>query len=52
MTASYPVGTGALSVGLKRPGREADNTPPFSAEVSAWSCTFTPPLHLHGLVLN
>jgi hypothetical protein len=31
--ASYPMGTGALSLGLKRPGREADHSPPSSAEV-------------------
>jgi hypothetical protein len=34
---------GALSLGVKRPGREADNSPPFSAEVkNAWSYTSTP----------
>jgi hypothetical protein len=32
--ASYPMGTGgALSLGVKRPGREADHLPPSSAEV-------------------
>jgi hypothetical protein len=31
-----------LSLGVKRPGREADHSPPSSAEVSAWSCTCTP----------
>jgi hypothetical protein len=36
--------TGALSLGVKRPGREADHSPPSSAEVkNAWSYTFTPP---------
>jgi len=26
---------------------------PSSAEVkNSWSCTFTPPVHLHGVVLN
>jgi hypothetical protein len=36
--ASYPTGTGALSVGAKRLGCEADHTPPSSAEVkNAWS---------------
>jgi hypothetical protein len=35
---------GALSLGLKRPGREADHSPPSSAEVkNAWSYTSTPP---------
>jgi hypothetical protein len=32
-TASYPMGTGALSPGVKRPGSEADRSPPTSAEV-------------------
>jgi hypothetical protein len=31
--ASYPMGTGALSPEVKRPGREADHSPPASAEV-------------------
>jgi hypothetical protein len=31
--ASYPMVPGALSLGVKRPGREADHSPPFSAEV-------------------
>jgi hypothetical protein len=31
--ASYPVGIRALSLGVKRPGREADYSPPSSAEV-------------------
>jgi hypothetical protein len=44
---------GALSLGLKRSGREADYTLPFSAEVkNAWSYTSTPPKRLHGMVLN
>jgi hypothetical protein len=34
---------GALSVGIKRPGREADHSPPSSADVkNAWSYTSTP----------
>jgi hypothetical protein len=34
---------GALSLGVKRPGREADHSPQFSAEVkNAWSYTSTP----------
>jgi hypothetical protein len=37
---SYPIGTGALSLGVKRPGREADNSPPSTAEVkNAWRYT-------------
>jgi hypothetical protein len=31
--ASYPMGTRALSLGIKRPGREADQSPSSSAEV-------------------
>jgi hypothetical protein len=34
---------GALSLGVKRPGREADHSPPSGAEVkNAWSYTSTP----------
>jgi len=31
--ASYPMGTRGSFLGLKRPGREADNSSPSSAEV-------------------
>jgi hypothetical protein len=31
--ASYPIGTVTLSPGVKRPGREADSSPPYSGEV-------------------
>jgi hypothetical protein len=45
--------SGALSLVLKRPGREADHLRPYSAEVkNAWSYTFTPPIHLLGVVLS
>jgi hypothetical protein len=38
---------GALSLGVKRPGYEADHSPPSSAEVkNAWSYTSTPPIPL------
>jgi hypothetical protein len=30
---SYPVGTGAISQGVKRPGYETDHSPPPNAEV-------------------
>jgi hypothetical protein len=44
---------GALSPGLKRPGREDDHSPPQSAEVkNAWNYTFIPPIRLCGVVLN
>jgi hypothetical protein len=34
---------GPLSLGIKRPGREADHSPPSSAEVkNTWSYTSTP----------
>jgi hypothetical protein len=43
---------GALSLGVKRPGREADHSPPCSAEFkNVWSYTSTPPIGLHGVVL-
>jgi hypothetical protein len=42
---------GVLSLGVKRPGREADHSPPSSAEVkNARSYTSIPPLRLHGVV--
>jgi hypothetical protein len=41
----------ALSLGLKRPGREAGHSPPSSAEVeNAWSYISTPPVRLHDVV--
>jgi hypothetical protein len=49
----YPMGTGALSVGVKRPGREADNSPLSSAEIkNACSYTSVHPMRLHGVVLS
>jgi hypothetical protein len=51
--ASYPMRTGALSPGVKRPGRKDNHSPPSSAEVkNAWSYVTTPPIHLHGLILS
>jgi hypothetical protein len=32
-SASYPMGTSGSFLGVKRPGREADHSPPSSAEV-------------------
>jgi hypothetical protein len=44
---------GALSLGVKWLGCEADHSPPSSAEVkNAWGCTPIPPIHLHGMVLS
>jgi hypothetical protein len=45
--------TGNLSLLIKRPGREADHSPPPSAKVkNAWSYIYTPPIRLHGVVLS
>jgi hypothetical protein len=44
---------GTLSLGVKRPGREADHSHPSSAEVkNAWRYTSIPPIRLHGVVLS
>jgi hypothetical protein len=44
---------GALSLGVKRPGRETDHSSPSSAEVkNAWRYTSTPAILLHGVVLS
>jgi hypothetical protein len=44
---------GALSLGIKRARREADHSPPSSAEFeNAWSYTSTPPIRLNGVVLS
>jgi hypothetical protein len=37
---SYPMGTGALSPGVRRQEREADHSPPTSAEVKK-TCIYT-----------
>jgi hypothetical protein len=45
-------GGGGSSSEVKRPGHEADHSPPTSAEVKKmWIYTSTP-LRLHGIVLN
>jgi hypothetical protein len=42
--ASYTIGTDALFPGVKRPRREADHSPPVSAEVkNTWVYTSIPP---------
>jgi hypothetical protein len=44
---------GAFSLGVKRPGREADHSLPSSAEAkNAWSYTPTPPILLHDMMLS
>jgi hypothetical protein len=44
---------GSISLGVKRPGREADHSPPSSAEVqNAWIYTSIPLIRLHGMVIS
>jgi hypothetical protein len=62
---SYPMGTRSSFPGVKRPGREADHSPPSNSEVkNAWSCTSAPQyvfmvwclmkqwIHLHGVIVK
>jgi hypothetical protein len=47
------MGTTGSFPGIKLPGREADHSPPSSAEVkNAWSYTSTPTIRLHGVGLR
>jgi hypothetical protein len=49
----YPMGTRGSFPGVNRPGREADHSPPSSAEVrNAWGYTSTPPVRLQVMVLS
>jgi hypothetical protein len=44
---------GALSLGVKRPGCEANHSPPSSAKVNnVWRYISTPPIRLHGVVFS
>jgi hypothetical protein len=44
---------GAVSLGVKWPGRKAEHSPPSSAEVkNVWRYTSTLPIRLHGVVLS
>jgi hypothetical protein len=44
---------GAPSLGVKRQRREADHSPPSSAQVrNEWSYTSTPAIRLHVVVLS
>jgi hypothetical protein len=44
---------GALSLGVKRPGREADHSPHLvPRSKNMWSYTSTPPIRLHGVVTS
>jgi hypothetical protein len=48
--ASYPMGTGGPYPGGKaRPGRDADHSPPSSAEVKNEELYLLPPKRHHGL---
>jgi hypothetical protein len=45
--------SGALSVGVKRLGRDTDRSPPSNAEVkNAWSYISTPSIRLYGVMLS
>jgi hypothetical protein len=47
------VGTSGFFLGVKWLGCEDDHSPPSSAEVkNAWIYAYTPPIHLHGVVLG
>jgi hypothetical protein len=51
--ASYPMGTGTLSLRVKWLGREVDHLPSSSAGVKKmWPYTSIPPTCLHGIVLK
>jgi hypothetical protein len=39
--ASYPIDTGGSSPGVKRPGREADHSPPSNADVTTGGAVLT-----------
>jgi hypothetical protein len=53
VSVSYPMGTGGFSPGVKQLGREADHSPPTSAEVKKmWIYYIHFPIRLHGVVLN
>jgi hypothetical protein len=51
--ASYPMGTmgtgGPVPGGKARPGRDANHSPPSSAEVRSRNYTSSPPMLLHGM---
>jgi hypothetical protein len=48
--ATYSMGTGVLSLEVRRQGRDVDHLPPSSVEVkNESSCTFITPICLHGV---
>jgi hypothetical protein len=51
--ASYPMGTRGCFLRVKRPGCEADHSPPFLAEVKKCVELYLhSPIRLHGVVLS
>jgi hypothetical protein len=52
-SASYLMGTGALSLGVKRPGREANHLPPSSADVKEYVELYLHfPIRLNGVMFS
>jgi len=50
---SYSMGSGGSFLGLRRPWREADHSPPSSAKVkNSWNYNSTPPAYIHGVHIN
>jgi hypothetical protein len=51
---TYPMGARtSYPVGGKRPGNKADHsTPSIVEDKNSWIYTSTPPIRLHGVVLN
>jgi len=44
---------GCLTPPVKRPGSEAEHSSPSNAEIkNEWRCTSSPPIRIHGVVLN
>jgi hypothetical protein len=51
--ASYPMDTGTLSPGVRRPGRETDHSPPTSAKVKKNVDLYIhSPIRFYDLVFN
>jgi hypothetical protein len=49
---AYTMVTRGFYLGVKRPGREVDHTPPSSAEVECVELYLHCPIRLHGVVLS
>ena len=45
----FPMGKGALSLGVKRLGREANSSPSSVEITNEWSYTSIPPMWLQGM---